>query len=237
MRTGSNRAAGPAPRPVPKALTGLDHRIEAAVGHSVDTLWDQGDRSLLDEPRARLTDAHRALAAAETSVTFYRVLLHRLASGEFPVDTALFERIDRTVNQLAEAATARDQQHTTVLAALEPVEAAARAAAPAGATDLPAQDVAALLAIAQGAKLHEHLLTQRLSVVTASGTRVGYEQLQRLERGGLVVRDASYPVHAGQPVALTDTGRSALAGTRRPPAVTEPVPKAGAWPTAARSRH
>ncbi|MFD4829188.1 hypothetical protein ACFWPV_04925 [Streptomyces uncialis] len=228
----------PVPQPAPKALTGLDHRVEAAVGHSIDTLWDQRDGGLLDEPRARLVDAHRALVSAETSVTFYRVLLHRLASGEFPVDEALVHRIGRTVAQLQEAATARDEQHRSVLAVLEPVEETARAQAPAGAVDLPARDIAALLAISQGAKLHEHLLTQRLSVVTASGTRVGYEQLQQLERTGLVVRDTGHPVHAGQPVTLTDAGRSALAGTRRPPAaVTGAVPRTGTWPSAARSRN
>ncbi|MGW6454370.1 hypothetical protein ACWF94_00325 [Streptomyces sp. NPDC055078] len=223
--------------PVPKALTALDQRIEAAVGHSVGTLWNHRDRGLLDQPRARLADAHRALAAAETSVTFYRVLLHRLASGEFPVDSALFERIDRTVGQLSEAVATRDAQNKSVLTALEPVEKAARPQFPAGA-DLPARDIAALLAIAQGAKLHEHLLTQRLSVATASGTRVGYEQLQRLEQTGLVARDATHPVLAGQPVTLTDTGRSALAGTRHPqtPVVGRPAPRAGAWPAAARSR-
>lgn len=139
----------PAPQPAPKALTGLDHRVEAAVGHSIDTLWDQRDAGLLDEPRARLVDAHRALVSAETSVTFYRVLLHRLASGEFPVDEALVDRIGRTVDQLQEAAAARDEQHRSVLAVLEPVEEAARAQAPAGAVDLPARDIAALLAITQ----------------------------------------------------------------------------------------
>ncbi|MFJ2875862.1 hypothetical protein [Streptomyces sp. NPDC087298] len=41
-------------------------------------------------------------------MTFYRVLLHRLSSGEFPVDGALFERIDRTVEQLEQAADVRD---------------------------------------------------------------------------------------------------------------------------------
>lgn len=36
--------------PVTKALTQLDHRIEAAVGHSLDRLWQHRDRNLLDEP-------------------------------------------------------------------------------------------------------------------------------------------------------------------------------------------
>ncbi|MFD9715819.1 hypothetical protein [Streptomyces sp. NPDC059076] len=221
---------------MPKALTSLDHRIEAAVGNSIDTLWDQRDSRLLDEPHARLVDAHRTLTAAEFKVTFYRLLLHRLSSGEYPVDDALLKRIDRTVDQLEEAVDIRDEQHTTVLDSLEPFEEAARTAAPAEEAQLPAREVGALLAIAQGAKLHEHLLTQRLSVITASGTRVGYEQLQRMEQAGLVERDTTHPVHAGQPVTLTDTGRSALVGTRRPPTASGPVPQAGAWPPATRSR-
>ncbi|MFI0742986.1 hypothetical protein ACH4PU_33685 [Streptomyces sp. NPDC021100] len=95
---------------------------------------------------------------------------------------------------------------------------------------MTAPDIAALLAIAQGAKLHEHLLTQRLSVVTASGTRLPHSQLQRLENAGLVQRDTSHPVHAGQPVTLTDAGRTALPGSRRtnPPAA--PSRRAGTWP-------
>ncbi|MEU2874111.1 hypothetical protein ABZ769_33770 [Streptomyces olivoreticuli] len=226
----------PTPPPAKKALTVLDHRIEAAVGHSVDQLWQHRDRDLLDEPSTRMVDAHRSLAQAETGVTFYRVLLHRLASGDFPVDTALFERIDRTVDQLAKAAATRDEYEQQVLAALETVEAAARTQAPEEAEGLSAPDFAALLAIAQGAKLHEHLLTQQLSVVTASGTRVAYSQLQRLEGAGLVVRDASHPVHAGQPVTLTDTGRATVAGSRRPTApAASPAQRAGAWPAAVRS--
>ncbi|MFV0131606.1 hypothetical protein ACLGI4_28575 [Streptomyces sp. HMX112] len=38
-------------------------------------------RGSLDEAHAELVDRHRELAAAETSVTFYRTLLHRLSAG------------------------------------------------------------------------------------------------------------------------------------------------------------
>ncbi|AJC55043.1 hypothetical protein GZL_02452 [Streptomyces sp. 769] len=220
-----------------KALTALDHRIEAAVGHDIDQLWEHRDRELLDEPGSRLVDAHRALVKAETSVTFFRGLLNRLSSGEFPVDKALFERIDRTVGQLEDAAADRDLCQSQVVAALEPIEAARRNKFPHDAPELSASDLAALLAFAQGAKLHEHLLTQRLSVVTASGARVPHGQLQRLEEAGLVVRDTSHPVHAGQPVTLTDTGRALLAAPRsaKPPA-TAPAARPGAWPAPSRSR-
>ncbi|MFI1183601.1 hypothetical protein ACH4UT_29220 [Streptomyces sp. NPDC020799] len=139
-----------------RALTALDHRIESVTGHSVDQLWEHRDRGLLDAPRARLVDVHRSLVQAETSVTFYRVLLHRLSSGEFLIDEALFARIDRTVGQLKDAVAARGECEREVLAALEPVKAAARTHGPAATQEMTAPDIAALLAIAQGAKLHEH---------------------------------------------------------------------------------
>ncbi|MEU3299747.1 hypothetical protein ABZ729_07980 [Streptomyces sp. NPDC006678] len=207
----------PAPAAARRAVSSLDHRIEAATGHDVHTLWTHRDRGLLDEPHARLVDQHRELAQAETGVAYYRTLLHRLSNGEFPVDGALFERIDRTVDQLQEAAGARDAAARQVIAALEPIQAAADGTAPAARGDaISAADHAALLAIAGGAKLYEHLLTHRLSVTTASGTRIPYAELQRLEGAGLVSRDTGHPVHAGQPVALTGAGRAALVAARRP---------------------
>lgn len=220
-----------------KALTDLDHRIEAAVGRSVDVLWEQCDRGLLDEPHIRLVEAHRALVQAVTGVTFYRTLLGRLAEGEFPVDQALFDRIDRTVGQLEEAAGTRDERHKATVAVLERVEADAPRENPAG-VELSAPDFAALLAIARGAHLRQHLLTGQLSVVTTSGTRIPPSVLDRLERAGLVERDTSHPVVAGQPVTLTDAGRITLT-SRRPAGVaaTASSPRAGAWPpTSPRAR-
>lgn len=223
----------PAPAAVRRVVSPLDHRIEAVTGHDVDTLWTRRDRGLLDEPHALLVDRHRELAQAETGVTFYRTLLHRLSSGEFSVDAALFVRINRTVDQLEEAADARDAAARRVLAALDPIEAATRTAPGGGEHPLSAADQAALLAIAGGAKLHEHLLTQRRSVVTASGTRIPYAHLQQLEAAGLVCRDTSHAVHAGQPVTVTDAGRTALSAARRPPTAQAPHPPArpGAWPS------
>ncbi|MFF5438837.1 hypothetical protein [Streptomyces achromogenes] len=223
----------PAPTTTRRAVSQLDPRIEAATGHDIDTLWAHRDRGLLDETHAELVDRHRELASAETSVTFYRTLLNRLSSGEYPVDTALFERIDRTVDQLEEAADARDDAAQRVLAALEPIEAAARSAPQSGGQQIAAADQAALLAIAGGAKLYEHLLTSRLSVTTASGTRIPYAHLQRLHSAGLVDIDTNHPAHAGQPVSLTDVGRAALASSRRPqtPQASPPAPRPGAWPS------
>ncbi|MFC7217599.1 hypothetical protein ACFQLX_05330 [Streptomyces polyrhachis] len=136
--------------------------------------------------------------------------------------------------QLAQAAAERDAKQTVAAAVLEPIEAAApRQVSP----QLATRDVAALLAIAQGAKLHEHLVTHRLAVVTPTRTRISYAQLQRLEAMGLVARDRAHPVQAGQPVALTDIGRAALTTPRPsgPPDAT-PAPVPPAFPAVSRSR-
>ncbi|WP_217550067.1 PadR family transcriptional regulator [Streptomyces sp. GbtcB6] len=212
----------PASSPDRRPRTVFDHRIETAAGCSVEALWRHRTAGLLDTLHAALADAHRELVRAERDVTFHRTRLARLASGELPVDQALFARIERTVDQLAHAIDARDAQQTTTAAALEPIEAAAPPRTPQHVT---AKDVAALLAIARGAKLHEHLITHRLAVATGSHTRISYTQLQHLEASGFVERDTSHPVHAGQPVTLTDAGRAALTAPRPagPPGTTPPT--------------
>ncbi|MEU2774514.1 hypothetical protein ABZ646_16630 [Streptomyces sp. NPDC007162] len=217
-----------------RTISPLDHHIEAVTGHDIDTLWDFRDRGVLDEPHAHLVDRHRELATAQTGVTFYLRLLNRLSSGGFDVDDALVTRIDRTVDQLQEATGTRDAAARAVLAALEPIEGAA---AP-DAKQLSTDDHAALLAIVGGAKLYEHLLTGRVSVTTASGTRIPHAKLLRLEDTGLVVRDTGHPVHAGQPVTLTDAGRAALVAARRIPATRAPKAPAppGTSPTAPAQR-
>lgn len=214
----------PAPTPSRRAVSPLDHRLEAATGHDIDTLWAYRDRGVLDEQHAQLVDRHRKLAKTQTGVIFHLRLLNRLSSGEFDVDGALFTRIDRTVDQLEEAADARDAAARDVLAVLEPIEAAAASVAQQLSTD----DQAALLAISGGAKLYEHLLTGRMSVTAASGTRIPHTKLRRLEDAGLVARDTGHPVQAGQPVALTDAGRAALFAARRAP--TTQTPKVPARP-------
>ncbi|MFD9224900.1 hypothetical protein ACFWDI_33995 [Streptomyces sp. NPDC060064] len=223
--------APPSGRQMP---TVLDQRIETAVGYSVEELRRHRDGGLLDAPHAALADAHRDLVAGERDVTFYRVRLARLASSELPVDQALFAWIDRTLDQLAKAADVRDTKQTTAAAALEAIEAAAPRQAP---RQVATQDVAALLAIAQGAKLHEHLVTHRLAAATPTRTRISYAQLQRLEAMGLVERDTAHPVQGGQPVTLTDAGRAALTAPRRagPPGTT-PVPLPPAFPAVSRTR-
>ncbi|MCX5395618.1 hypothetical protein [Streptomyces sp. NBC_00102] len=222
----------PAPTPARRAVSPLDHRLEAATGHDLDTLWAYRDRGVLDEQHTVLVDRHRHLAQAQTGVVFFLRLLNRLSSGEFDIDTALFARIDRTVDQLEEAADARDAAAQEVLLALEPIEAAATSQAP-DTRELSTGDQAALLAIAGGAKLYEHLLTGRMSVTAASGTRIPHAELRRLEDAGLVTRDTTHPVHAGQPVTLTDAGRAALFASRRAPSTQ--APKAPARPGASPS--
>ncbi|NEB88973.1 hypothetical protein G3I43_33135 [Streptomyces anulatus] len=219
----------PAQVPARRAVSPLDHRVEAATGHDIDTLWTYRDRGVLDEPHAHLVDLHRELAQAQTGIVFYLKLLNRLSSGEFEVDAALVTRIARTTDQLEQATGTRAAAAQAVVDALEPIEAASTHDAKVLSTD----DQAALLAIAGGAKLHEHLLTGRMSVTAASGSRIPYAKLQRLEGTGLVVRDTDHPVHAGQPVALTEAGRAALFAARRTPTTQRPKAAAptGAWPS------
>ncbi|MEU8784855.1 hypothetical protein [Streptomyces sp. NPDC048637] len=211
----------PTPSPVGRTATALDHRIENAVNRSLDELGRHRDHGLLDAAHTAVADAHRDLVRAERDVTFHRTRLARLVSGEFPVDHVLLARIERSVDQLAAAIDERDVQQTKAATALRPIEAAPPRQEP---QQVPAKDAAALLAIAQGAKLHKNLVTHRLAVATRSRTRIPYAQLQRLQESGLVDRDTSHAVHAGQPITLTDAGRAALAAPRRagPPSTTPP---------------
>ncbi|WP_420036055.1 hypothetical protein ACN2WE_30975 [Streptomyces sp. cg28] len=206
--------------------TALDQRIEAAVGYGIQELLRHRDRGLLDARHSALAEAHGELIAAERDVTFHRSRLARIAGSELPVDQALFARIARMLDQLALAADVRDTKQSAAAKMLEPIEATRPRQAP---VQIATRDVAALLAIAQGAKLHEHLITHRLAVATPARTRISYAQLQHLEEMGLVRRDTTHPVHAGQPVTLTDAGRTALTSPRSggPPRTTPaalPVP-------------
>lgn len=219
------------PPAISRSRTALDDRIERATGRTVEELGKHRDRGLLDEAQAVLVDTHRALVQGETAVSFHLTHLQRLSSGQLPVDQLLFDRIERTIGHLKNAAAQRDKRQTETETALEPVEATACGNHAAPAADLPPKDLAALLAITTGAKLHKHLLTGRLSVVTSSRTHITYERFQRLERTGLATRDTSHPLHAGQPVTLTDAGRTALSARRTTGSVAAPPPsRVGAWP-------
>ncbi|MFV0131607.1 hypothetical protein ACLGI4_28580 [Streptomyces sp. HMX112] len=145
------------------------------------------------------------------------------------------------MDQLEETTDARDRAALGVLAALEAIEAAARSA--------PAvRRTADHRCRSGGAADHRRrsqalraLLTSRLSVITASGTRIPYAQLQRPHSAGLVGIVTTHPVHAGQPVNLTDTGvprcplaavrsRASLHCRRRGRVPGRPLPRSGADP-------
>ncbi|MEN8654395.1 hypothetical protein ABCR94_28305 [Streptomyces sp. 21So2-11] len=231
-------ASDPAPTPVRRAVSPLDHRIEAVTGHDVDTLWAHRDRGVLDAPHARLVDRHRELAQAQTGVTFYRTLLHRLSSGEFDVDSDLFESIDRAVDQLEEAAKVRYVATRRVFAALEPIEATSQRKAPDGPARLSAIDHAALVSVEVGARVQPNLFTDQMYVTTTSGNGLAYADLQRVEAAGLVARDTTQSVEAGQWLTLTDTGRTALAVSRSHRTAAPPVaPRPATSPTAPTRPH
>ncbi len=226
----------PTTPPARKASTSLDQRIEAVLDRTVDQLQEYRDRSLLDDAQTQLVDAHRRLVETEATVLYYRDQLHGLFSGDYPVDHQLFPRVERSVAILKQAVEERADRKAAVLALLEPIETAARAQLPAEGVELDLPDLAALLEISRGAKLRQHLLTQQVSVVTAS-TRIPHSRFQRLEDAGLVARDTGHPLHAGQPITVTEAGRRALASRRRTqPAATAPVARPGAWPAAPTTR-
>jgi hypothetical protein len=216
--------------------TALDTAVEQVVG-DLTVLHHDHIRGLLPAQRAALAAVHQELVTAESAVAYQRNVLMRLSSGSYPVDTSLLDRLRRTVHELAQATAARDRLQEGVAAALEAVKAAAPAPAPAD-EELTPHDFATLLSLAGGGTMREHLLTHRVSVRTVQGRLVELPAFQRLEAHGLVNRDTSRALTVGQLVTLTDTGRTALLGTRRPPAMATPVPArpAGAWPAPARQR-
>ncbi|MGW6986824.1 hypothetical protein [Streptomyces sp. NPDC054946] len=216
------------------SATALDAAIEHVVG-DLAVLQHDHLRGLLPPERAVLAAVHGDLVTAEGAVAYHRNVLMRLSSGSYPVDGPLLDRLRRTVHDLAQATAARDRLQEGVAAALEAVKAAAPSPAPAD-EELTPRDFAALLSLAGGGTMREHLLTHRLSVRTVQGRLVELPTFQRLEAHGLVTRDTSRALTVGQPVALSDTGRTALLGTRRSPAMAAPVPArpAGAWPAPAR---
>lgn len=212
--------------------TALDDRIHAVTGYSAQQLQRHHADGLLPPDLTALAEAHRDLAGEEADVAYHLGRLHRLSGGQVLADAALLERLARVMRHLADAVTRRDASLDAAAAVLAPLEKAAHSRHEGELPDLTARDFAHLLDLARGARLHQHLVTQRLSVVTASGTRLPFPALQRLEKAGLVEVDRAHPLHAGQPVALTGLGRRALAG--RSPAPTAPPCVGVPFPAAAR---
>ncbi|MFE2011114.1 hypothetical protein [Streptomyces sp. NPDC059491] len=216
--------------------TALDGPIEQTVGDLAGLHHDH-HAGLLSEDRAALASAHRDLGVAETAVAYHRNVLMQLSSGAHVVDDALLDRMRRTLRDLARAVADRDEKQARAAAALERVRTSAPPT-PAISDELTAHDLAALLSLAAGGTVREHLHTHRVSVRTTQGRLVDYMAFQRLEHHGLVAIDTSRDLIVGQLVTLTDAGRSTLIGSRHPaqqkPAA--PVRPAGAWPVPARSR-
>ncbi|MEU2868686.1 hypothetical protein ABZ769_05695 [Streptomyces olivoreticuli] len=209
-----------------EALTSLDARVERATGWSIEALRETGMHA--GEELAKVAAAHHALSDAERAVTFHRTLLHRITSGEFDVNQALFTRIDRTVAQLQDAAAQRDAWAADLLRTLQPIEERNREQQVHPGVGLLQCDYAALVALAPGgAILREHLLTHRTSITTPSGSRITQATLQRLETQGLVSRDATHSLHVGQAIALTGTGRACLTRRATPAPHTAPTATAG----------
>lgn len=178
---------------------------------------------LLPPDLAALAEAHRDLAGQEADVAYHLGRLHQLTDGQTPSDAVLLKRLERAMRHLADAVVQRNWSLTAAGALLAPLETAARSRDERELPDVTAPDFAHLLGLVRGAKLHQNLVTQRLSVVTASGTRLPIPALQRLEKAGLVEVDRAHPLHAGQPVALTALGRRTLTGPAPAPAARPPT--------------
>lgn len=211
----------------------LDDRIQALTGYTGRQLQRHHADRLLPADLTALAEAHRDLAGEEADVAYHLGRLHQLSGGEDLADRALLERLTRVLRHLTDAVTRRDAHLDATAAVLEPLERTARSRDEGELPDLTAPDYAHLLGLVRGARLHQHLVTQRLSVVTSSGTRLPFPALQRLEKAGLVEVDRAHPLHAGQPVALTALGRRTLTGPAPAPAAR---PLSGMPPQAALRR-
>ncbi|GAA2092111.1 hypothetical protein GCM10009759_17470 [Kitasatospora saccharophila] len=118
-------------------LTRFDARVEAATSLSIAVLHAQDG---LDNAAARLRDAHRRLAQAETQSAFELVRLRLVTDRQRRVDDRLLDAIATQLEVLEDIATARDeaeqdlldllaeaeQQHSTATAAATAAPVAAR---------------------------------------------------------------------------------------------------------------
>jgi hypothetical protein len=196
----------------------LDHRLEAATGHDIDTLWAYRDRGVLDEQHAQLVDRHRKLARPQTGVIFHLRLLNRLSNGEFEVDGVLLTRIDRTVDQLKEAA----DRGTPLPGMCSPPWN------PSKSQQRPSRSSSRLTTRRRAARHRRRRQALRTPAdrpdVRHSRLRHPHPptKLRRLEDVGLVAQDTGHPVHAGPPVAFTDAGRAALFAAHRAPTTQTP---------------
>lgn len=126
---------------MPNTLTRLDERLEAAAGDSLSSLAANEARA--DAATARLIDAHRALVAAETRVSFLRVKLINIAAARRRVDDTVLDQLDAQLEALENAADQRDQLEDTLLLLIQTHEEEAERAAEReqAATSAPARSI------------------------------------------------------------------------------------------------
>ncbi|MFD0259074.1 hypothetical protein ACFVH7_12475 [Kitasatospora indigofera] len=103
--------------PVTATLTRLDSRVEAAVGTSIAALHAASAGA--DAATARVLEAHRALAAAETRTAFERIRLLICADRQRRVDDQLLDDISTQLEVLEDAAAARDEAEADLRARIE----------------------------------------------------------------------------------------------------------------------
>jgi hypothetical protein len=120
---------------MPNTLTRLDERLEAA-GQSLSSLAAHEARA--DAVTARMIDAHRALVAAETRVSFLRVKLINIAAGRRRVDDAVLDQLDAQLEALEVAADRRDDLEAELLGLIQAREEEAEQAA---AASIPAHAI------------------------------------------------------------------------------------------------
>lgn len=109
--------------PLTIPLTRLDQRLESLFG-SLEALYARERAADADSATVELINAHRQLASAETSCTFYRVRLNSLTSGQWRVNDALLEELDRVLAFLEEAAEERDEFEAAFAQRVAALEAA-----------------------------------------------------------------------------------------------------------------
>ncbi|QKW20634.1 hypothetical protein HUT16_17540 [Kitasatospora sp. NA04385] len=107
-------------------LTRFDARVEAATSLSIAALHAQDG---LDDADARLRDAHRRLAQAETQTAFELVRLRLATDRQRRVDDQLLDDIATQLEVLEDIATARDEAEQDLLDLLARAEQQHSAAA------------------------------------------------------------------------------------------------------------
>ncbi|MFE2108010.1 hypothetical protein ACFXAF_19400 [Kitasatospora sp. NPDC059463] len=118
-------------------LTRQDARLEAALGQSLTSLVANEARA--DAATCRAIEAHRALVAAETALSFQRVRLINIAAAKRRVDDNVLDELDAQLERLEVAAEERDALEADLVQLLQEREEEAKrqagqgAAAPAAA--------------------------------------------------------------------------------------------------------